>query len=69
MMTNAIAATVTVEKIARRRDPNAEIGVPAQMHMICPCGQRHELDPTGDMKIYPCGCGLTFDALGWVVGR
>lgn len=50
------------QKLALKRDPDAPIGQPADMHVDCPCGQ--EVMVLSDNN--QCDCGAVYDRNGWV---
>ena len=50
------------QKLALKRDPDAPIGQPADMHIDCPCGK--EVMILSDDN--HCDCGAVYDRAGWV---
>lgn len=59
-------ATSRIAKIAVRRDPEAPIGQPAEMHMICPCGTKL---PAKQGEVICPTCRSMWSANGWSMGR
>jgi len=50
------------QKLALKRDPDAPIGQPADMHIDCLCGK--EVMILSDDN--HCDCGAVYDRAGWV---
>jgi len=48
-------------KLAVKRDPDAPVGQPAEMHVDCPCGNQV---PIMSKDNY-CDCGAVYDRAGW----
>lgn len=62
------APTVTRTKAAVRRDPNAPIGQPATLHLICECSAQVTIPPSAD--VVTCAeCGQSFTSTGWLLPR
>lgn len=65
---------LTLVKLALRRDNSFPVGVPAPMHLMCPCGLKVNVPfnpeaKTFRVEVIACECGREYDSFGYVVNE
>ncbi len=65
--------TVTLKKVALRREDGPPMGTPAPCYLVCPCGRKVAIcdaraQPVNrnDAGEHVCECGQAFDSRGWL---
>ena len=57
--------SVTLRKLALKRDPTVPVGVASPLHLDCPCGTTVQIADVGEVFICR-GCGAEYDRAGWL---